>query len=245
MTLPPWLAAEGGTRGIARLIDYTLLRPEATAAEIDRLCDEGRAAGVIAVCVNGGWVVRCVARLRSSGIRVAAVVGFPLGAGSPRAKAAEAAFAVGDGATELDMVMPVGLAKAGDWNAVSQDLTAVVAAAGGVPVKVILETALLTPDEIAAACRASQQAGAAFVKTSTGFHSAGGASVEAVRAMRAAVGPLFGVKASGGIRTAEAALAMISAGANRIGASSLAGFGDIIGDRAPALADLLSVRAPA
>jgi deoxyribose-phosphate aldolase len=193
MTLPPWLATEGGARGIARLIDYTLLRPEATAAEIDRLCDEGRAAGVIAVCVNGGWVVRCVARLRSSGIRVAAVVGFPLGAGSPRAKAAEAAFAVGDGATELDMVMPVGLAKAGDWNAVSEDVTAVVAAAGGVPVKVILETALLTPDEIAAACRASQQAGAAFVKTSTGFHSAGGASVEAVRAMRAAVGPLLGV----------------------------------------------------
>jgi len=245
MTLPPWLATEGGARGIARLIDYTFLRPEATAAEIDRLCDEGRAAGVIAVCVNGGWVVRCVGRLRGSGIRVAAVVGFPLGAGSAPAKAAEAAFAVRDGATELDMVMPIGLAKAGDWDAVSEDVAAVVAAAGDVPIKVILETAVLTPGEITAACRASQQAGAAFVKTSTGFHSAGGATVEAIRVMRAAVGSHFGVKASGGIRTAEAALAMISAGANRIGASSLSGFGGIIGDQAPALADLLSVRAPA
>ena len=177
MTLPPWLATEGGARGIARLIDYTFLRPEATAAEIDRLCDEGRAAGVIAVCVNGGWVVRCVGRLRGSGIRVAAVVGFPLGAGSAPAKAAEAAFAVRDGATELDMVMPIGLAKAGDWDAVSEDVAAVVAAAGDVPIKVILETAVLTPGEITAACRASQQAGAAFVKTSTGFHSAGGATV--------------------------------------------------------------------
>lgn len=245
MTLPPWLATEGGARGIARLIDYTFLRPEATAAEIDRLCDEGRAAGVIAVCVNGGWVVRCVGRLRGSGIRVAAVVGFPLGAGSAPAKAAEAAFAVRDGATELDMVMPIGLAKAGDWDAVSEDVAAVVAAAGDVPIKVILETAVLTPGEITAACRASQQAGAAFVKTSTGFHSAGGATVEAIRVMRAAVGSHFGVKASGGIRTADAALAMLSAGANRIGASSLSGFGAIIGDQAPALADLLSVRAPA
>jgi deoxyribose-phosphate aldolase len=245
MTLPPWLAGESGARGIGRLIDYTLLRPEATATEIDRLCEEGRAAGVIAVCVNGGWVDRCVAMLRGSGVRVASVVGFPLGAGSRRAKAAEAALAVADGAAELDMVMPIGVAKAGGWTAVAADVAAVVAAAGGVPVKVILETALLTPAEITAACRASQEGGAAFVKTSTGFHPAGGASVEAVRSMRAAVGPQLGVKASGGIRTSEAALAMIAAGANRIGASSLAGFGGIVGHDAPPLADLLSVRAPA
>jgi deoxyribose-phosphate aldolase len=245
MTLPPWLAGESEARGIGRLIDYTLLRPEATATEIDRLCEEGRAAGVIAVCVNGRWVDRCAGVLRGSGIRVASVVGFPLGAGSARAKAAEAAVAVADGATELDMVMPVGVAKAGDWVAVAEDVAAVVAAAAGVPVKVILETALLTAPEITAACRASEQGGAAFVKTSTGFHPAGGATVEAVRSMRAAVGPHFGVKASGGIRTSEAALAMIAAGANRIGASSLAGFGGIIGHQAPPLADLLSVRAPA
>jgi deoxyribose-phosphate aldolase len=245
MTLPPWLAGEIGARGIGRLLDYTLLRPEATATEIDRLCEEGRAAGVIAVCVNGGWVDRCVAMLRGSGVRVASVVGFPLGAGSRRAKAAEAALAVADGAAELDMVMPIGVAKAGGWTAVAADVAAVVAAAGGVPVKVILETALLTPAEITAACRASQEGGAAFVKTSTGFHPAGGASVEAVRSMRAAVGPQLGVKASGGIRTSEAALAMIAAGANRIGASSLAGFGGIVGHDAPPLADLLSVRAPA
>jgi deoxyribose-phosphate aldolase len=245
MTLPPWLAEHAGVHGIASLVDYTLLRPEATPAEIDRLCDEARAAGVIAVCVNGAWVGRCVARLAGSTIRVAAVVDFPLGAGSAKAKAAEAANAVADGATELDMVMPLGLAKAGSWDAVGENVAAVVKVAVGVPVKVILETALLASGEIAAACRASQDAGAAFVKTSTGFHAAGGASVEAVRAMRAAVGPRYGVKASGGIRTADAAIAMIAAGANRIGASSLAGFSSIIGDRAPALADLFSVRASA
>jgi deoxyribose-phosphate aldolase len=245
MTLPPWLSERAGERGIAALIDYTLLRPEATASEIDRLCDDAVAAGVVAVCVNGGWVARCIGRLRGSPLRVAAVVGFPLGAGAPRAKAAEAAAAVEDGASELDMVIPLGAARAGAWDIVAEHVAAVVAAAPGALVKVILESALLPAQEIPAACHAAQQGGAAFVKTSTGFHAAGGATVEAVHAMRAAVGVRFGVKASGGIRTADAALAMIAAGANRIGASSLSGFGTIIGANAPLLADLLEARAPA
>ena len=245
MTVPVWLAEHAGERGIARLIDYTLLRPDATPADIDRLCEEGAAADVAAVCVNGAWVARFVERLRATPVRVAAVVGFPLGAGAADAKAAEAAAAARDGAAELDMVMPIGLAKVGSWQAVEADVAAVVGAAPATLVKVILETALLTAEEIAGACRASQSGGAGFVKTSTGFHAAGGATVEAVRAMRAAVGPRFGVKASGGIRTAESALAMLAAGANRIGASSLGGLGPIVGEKAAALAELLEAGAPA
>ena len=243
MTLPPWLSDHAGARGIAGVVDYTLLRPDATERDIDRLCDEGAAAGVIAVCVNGAWVRRCVERLRGTPVRVAAVVGFPLGAGAPGAKAAEAAIAAADGAGELDMVIALGPAKAGAWPAVARDVAAVVAAAPGVPVKAILETALLGPEEIVQACRASREAGAAFVKTSTGFHAAGGATPEAVAAMRGAVGPRFGVKASGGIRTEETALRMLAAGANRIGASSLGGFGAIIGPGSPPLAELLEARA--
>jgi deoxyribose-phosphate aldolase len=245
VTVPPWLADQVHARGIGRLIDYTILRPDATAADVSRLCDEAVTADLIAVCVNGGWVRHCVERLRDTPVRVAAVVGFPLGAGTSAAKAAEASIAAGDGAGELDMVLPLGRAKVGEWEAVADDVAAVVAAAPGALVKVILETALLDGDEIAQACRASRRGGAAFVKTSTGFHAAGGATVEAVAAMRAAVGPWFGVKASGGIRTAAAALAMLAAGANRIGASSLAGFGDLVGPAAPPLADLLATRTPA
>ncbi|HEU5170521.1 MAG TPA: deoxyribose-phosphate aldolase [Gemmatimonadales bacterium] len=239
MTLPPWLAGHGGERGVARLLDYTLLRADATWPEVRRLCDEAIELAVFAVCVNGGWVGRCVERLRGSRVAVAAVIGFPLGAGSPAAKAAEAAIAVRDGAAELDMVMALGAARAAEWRAVADDVAGVVAAAGGAPVKVILETAILTTAEIARACDAAREGGAAFVKTSTGFHAAGGATVEAVRAMRAAVGPAFGVKASGGIRTAADALTMLAMGANRLGTSTLAGLREIVGPGAPALSELL------
>ncbi len=242
MTVPAWLAEHARDRGIARLVDYTLLRPDATWAEVERLCDDAAAAGVVAVCVNGAWVRGCVERLQGTPVRVAAVVGFPLGAAATAAKAAEAAIAAGDGAAELDMVMAIGAAKAGQWQAVADDVAAMVAAAPRALVKVILETALLRPDEIARACDAAQQGGAAFVKTSTGFHSAGGATTDAVAAMRQAVGPQFGVKASGGIRTADAAVAMLGAGANRIGASSLAGYGGLIGVGAPLLEELFGVR---
>jgi deoxyribose-phosphate aldolase len=245
MTVPPWLTEHAADRGIARFVDYTLLRPDATWDDVARLCDEAVAAGLIAVCVNGLWVRRCADRLRGTGVRLAAVVGFPLGAGESAAKAAEAELAAEGGATELDMVMPLGPAKAGDWGAVAEDVAAVVRAAPAALVKVILETALLTPAEIGLACGAARQGGAAFVKTSTGFHTAGGATVEAVAAMRAAAGPRFGVKASGGIRSADAAVAMLAAGANRIGASSLAGFGPIVGPDAPPVADLLASHAPA
>jgi deoxyribose-phosphate aldolase len=245
MKLPPWLAAHAADRGIGRLVDYTLLRPDATGAEVARLCDEAIAANLIAVCVNGSWVKRCAERLRGSGVRLAAVVGFPLGAGESAAKAAEAALAAEAGATELDMVISLGLAKAAEWDAVAEDVARVVRAAPGTAVKAILETAVLTPDEIVPACRAARQGGAEFVKTSTGFHPAGGATIDAVAAMRAAVGPSFGVKASGGIRTADAAVAMLAAGANRIGASSLAAFAPIVGRDAPPLSELLATRAPA
>jgi deoxyribose-phosphate aldolase len=244
MTVPPWLVAYHQARGIASLVDYTILRPDATWTDVARVCDEGAAAQVIAVCVNGAWVRRCAERLNGTPVRVAAVVGFPLGAGAASAKAAEAATAVSDGAVELDMVMPVGAAKAAEWGAVADDVAAVVAAAGNALVKVILETSLLTPAEIAEASLAARRGGAAFVKSSTGFHATGGATVEAVSAMRRAVGPRFGVKASGGIRTAEAAMAMLLAGANRLGASSLAGFGALIGPGAPLLGQLLEIHVP-
>ena len=243
MTVPAWLAEYARDRGIGRLVDYTLLRPDATWAEVERLCDDAAAAEVGAVCVNGAWVRGCIERLRGTSVRVAGVVGFPLGAGSSAAKAAEAAIGASEGAAELDMVMPIGAAKAGQWEAVADDVAAVVTAAPRAVVKVILETALLSRDEIALACDSARRGGAAFVKTSTGFHAAGGATTDAVAGMRQAVGPQFGVKASGGIRTADAAVAMLGAGANRIGASSLAGFGGVLGPGAPLLEELLVVRA--
>ncbi len=238
--LPAWLDARTGARpGIAHLLDFTLLKPEATRDDILRLCDEAVAAATWAVCVNGAWVATCVERLRGSGVRIAAVVGFPLGAASAAAKAAEAALAVADGAAELDMVLPLGRAKAGDWPAVADDVAVVVGAAQGTLVKTIVESAVLGSEELMLACRAVVAGGAGFVKTSTGFHPAGGATVEAVRHMRGVVGPAIGVKASGGIRTGDQALAMIAAGANRIGLSSLAGLRGIVGPGAPPLLELV------
>ena len=241
-SLPVWLGPDAGVaRGIGRFLDYTLLKPEATRDDVLKLCDAAAAAGMWAVCVNGAWVSSCVQRLRGTGVRVAAVVGFPLGAGAGVAKAAEAAIAAADGAAELDMVVPLGAAKAGDWGAVADDVAQVVSAAKGLLVKAIIESAVLTADQITRACDAAVAAGAGFVKTSTGFHPSGGASLEAGRLMRTAVGPSIGVKASGGVRTSEQALAMLAAGASRIGLSSTAGLHAIVGPSAPPLVELLAV----
>jgi len=239
--MPPWLGADAaGARGIARFLDLTLLRPEATSRDVMRLADEAAELGAAAVCVNGGWVRRCAERLAGTGVRVAATVCFPLGAGSSDAKACEARAAVEDGAAELDMVMAIGLGKEGAWQAVAEDVRAVVAAAGAAAVKVIVESAALSPQELDAACAAAVRGGAAFVKSSTGFHPAGGATADAVRRMRAAVGPEVGVKAAGGIRTAAHALALLAAGANRLGTSSTVGLAGILGGSAPALSELLA-----
>jgi deoxyribose-phosphate aldolase len=211
-----------GPEPLARRIEHTLLKPEAGRLELEALCDEALRLGVHGVCVNGAWTALCAKRVAGTPLAVVTVVGFPLGAAAPAAKACEAHRAVADGAVELDTVIALGHAKAGEWRAVEDDLRAVVDAAGPARVKAILETAALTPAEIASACRAAAAAGAAFVKTSTGFHPAGGASVAAVRLMREAVGSGIGIKASGGIRTRAAALQMVAAGADRIGTSAAA-----------------------
>ncbi|NLZ33131.1 MAG: deoxyribose-phosphate aldolase [Firmicutes bacterium] len=204
---------------LARYIDHTLLKPEATAKDIARLCDEARRYNFAAVCVNPVYVDHACRLLRGSGVRVCTVVGFPLGASTPAAKAFEAGEAVARGADEIDMVIHVGALKSGDVKHVREEIAAVVEAARGRTVKVILETGLLTDEEKIAACRAAKEAGAHFVKTSTGF-GPGGATAADVRLMREAVGAGMGVKAAGGIRTREAALEMIAVGATRIGTSS-------------------------
>jgi len=239
--VPGWLGADAAeARGIGRYIDHTLLKPEATRAQVIALCEEALKYQVKAVCVNGAWVGLCSERLAGSAVLVAAVVGFPLGAMASAAKSAEARLAVAAGAAEVDMVLALGPAKAGEWENVVEDIRGVVAAAGKASVKVILETGTLEALEIAAACLVSRDAGAAFVKTSTGFHASGGASPEAVSLMRRAVGPTLGVKASGGIRTGEAALGMLAAGASRIGTSNTAAMAKWLGQEAGKVGDLLS-----
>lgn len=200
-------------------IDHTLLKADATAADIVAVCGEAKRYQTASVCVNSGYVPLVHRELLGSGVKTCTVVGFPLGAMSTAGKAAEARQAVADGADEVDMVIHVGLVKGGEWEAVQADIAAVVAASKPAIVKVILETCLLTDEEKVLACKAAQAAGAAFVKTSTGF-STGGATVEDIALMRKTVGPDMGVKASGGVRTREQAEAMIAAGASRIGASS-------------------------
>jgi deoxyribose-phosphate aldolase len=202
---------------LAALIDHTLLRPEATDAEVATLCAEAVELGVAAVCVSPSRLP-----LPDLGpVAVAAVIGFPSGAHRPGVKVLEAATAVQAGAVELDVVIDLGAAKAGRWGDVQAELEVVRGAAPApVLLKVIVESAALTDDELVAACRAAVDAGADFVKTSTGFHPAGGATVEAVSLMRATVGPDVGVKASGGIREAASALAMVDAGASRLGCSA-------------------------
>lgn len=210
---------------LAARIDHTLLRPAATRTQIDALCREAHERGFASVCVQPRHVARARAALEGLAgpdrrVRVCTVIGFPLGANTPEIKAAEALRALDEGAEELDVVISQGALVEGDRDEVLRDIAGVVRAGGGRHlVKVILETAALTPAQIDLACRLSADAGAGFVKTSTGF-GPGGATVEAVRRMRAAVGPALGVKASGGISDAAAARAMLAAGADRLGASA-------------------------
>ncbi len=205
---------------VASVVDHTLLKPEATPADVAALVAEASELGVYAVCVSPSMVPVAV---RSGAARVATVAGFPSGKHLPAVKAHEAALAVAAGAAEVDMVIDVGAALAGDVDAVRSDIAAVRAAASSAVVKVIVESAVLLAHDdgetLAAVCRAAEEAGADFVKTSTGFHPAGGASVRAVDVMARAVGGRLGIKASGGIRTAADALAMLDAGATRLGLS--------------------------
>jgi deoxyribose-phosphate aldolase len=207
---------------LARMIDHTLLAPEATDDDVTRLARDGSRLGVGAICVSPSRLPVAAGAL-APGIAVAAVAGFPSGAHSAAVKAAEAAGAVAAGASEIDMVIDLGAAMQDRWAVVTAEVAAVRAAIGpAVLLKVIIESALIGPGRIGPACQAAEAGGADFVKTSTGFHKAGGATVEAVAAMAAAVGGRLGVKASGGIRTADDALKMIAAGATRIGASATA-----------------------
>lgn len=199
-------------------IDHTLLKADATREAVEQVCDEAAEHGFASVCVNSRWVPLVSARLAGRAM-TCTVVGFPLGAMSAKAKAAETAFAVADGADEVDMVIDIGALRSGDLRAVYDDIRGVVEAADGRPVKVIIETCLLTDEQKAVACLLSARAGAAYVKTSTGF-STGGATAPDIALMRAAVGDELGVKASGGVRTRADAEAMVAAGADRIGASA-------------------------
>jgi deoxyribose-phosphate aldolase len=216
---PPGVEYVRANARIADFIDHTLLKAEATAREVEQLCAEALENRFAAVCVNPVWVKLCAQRLKGSEVAVCTVIGFPLGASRSDVKAFEAQRAVDDGAEELDMVAAIGQIKSGDWHYVADDMAAVVRAAPGRLVKVIIESAALTPVEIIKASALAREAGAHYVKTSTGFHSAGGASAEAVALMRLIVGDALGVKASGGVRDCTAALKMIASGATRIGTS--------------------------
>jgi deoxyribose-phosphate aldolase len=223
-------------QALAGMIDHTLLRPEATPDEVTILCNEALRYHFASVCVNPSHVLQCARILRGSGIAVCTVAGFPLGAMTTAAKVFETEIAVSDGAREIDMVIPIGRLKAGQDRGVQDDIRSVSEAAhrGGALCKVIIETALLTDDEKARACLLAKNAGADFVKTSTGF-SKGGATVADVTLMRRVVGNSMGVKAAGGIRTRQDALDLVAAGASRIGASAsvkLIEIPDVIGQEA-------------
>ena len=207
---------------LAQMLDHSVLKPEATERDVRAGADVVCAWRIGYYCVQPCWVEFAVQALAGTMARIVSVVGFPHGCDRPEVKASAAARAIADGATEIDMVQNFGALKSGHAAAVAADIAAVVRAASGVPVKVILETAALTDDEKRLACRLACEAGAAFVKTSTGFHPSGGATVADVRVMRAIVGPHIGVKASGGIRDLADARAMLDAGANRIGTSASA-----------------------
>jgi deoxyribose-phosphate aldolase len=206
---------------VAALIDHTILKPDATRADVQKVCREARQYGFASVCVNPFWVPLVKAELAGTAVKVCTVVGFPLGATSVESKVAETRIALRDGAQEIDMVMNIGALKSGDLDAVKTDILGVVQAAraAGAIVKVILETALLDDNQKAIASTICKLAGADFVKTSTGFSTAG-ATAHDVALMRAVVGPKMGVKASGGIRTLDDLRAMEAAGASRIGASA-------------------------
>jgi len=204
---------------LAAYIDHTLLKPDASAAQIEQLCAEAREHGFFSVCVNGSWVAAARHFLDDTETKVASVVGFPLGAMSSDVKRYETEVAIDDGAHEIDVVLNLARLKAGDDKYVLRELIDVVEAADEHTVKVILETCLLTDAEKVRACQLVVESGAHFVKTSTGFSTAG-ATIADVKLLRETVGPKFGVKASGGIRDAQTALAMIEAGATRIGTSN-------------------------
>ena len=206
---------------IASMIDHTLLKPDATADQIAQLCYEARKYHFASVCVNPTHVKLCAELLQGTQVKVCTVIGFPLGASAPEVKAFEAQTALNDGATEIDMVLNIGALKAGDLTLVARDIHEVVHVghAAGAIVKVIIETSLLSSEEKVTACLLSKEAGADFVKTSTGF-SGGGATVEDVSLMKRVVGPDMGVKASGGVRDFEDAQSMVEAGATRLGASA-------------------------
>lgn len=213
----------------ARMIDHSVLKPETTERDIRAGADVVRRWQIGFYCVQPCWITAAVDALAGADALVVGVVGFPHGCDRAEAKARAAAIAAGEGAGEIDMVMNFGALKSGDASTVSADIAAVVRAATSIPVKVILETTVLTDAEKRVACRIARDAGARFVKTSTGFHPSGGATAADVRLLRAAVGPAFGVKASGGIRSLADAQAMIGAGANRIGTSASAAILGAIG----------------
>jgi deoxyribose-phosphate aldolase len=205
---------------LASYIDHTLLRADARPEDIERLCEEAIEYGFHSVCVNPLYVQLAAEWLASSKVSVCSVIGFPLGATSTQAKLVETRQAVEDGAYEIDMVIAIGKAKAGDWEYVKNDIVSVAEAAGGeTALKVIIECCLLTDKEKTAACTAAMRAGADFVKTSTGF-STGGATIEDIKLMRWVVGENLGVKASGGIKTYDDALSLVAAGASRLGTSN-------------------------
>jgi deoxyribose-phosphate aldolase len=214
-------ATGGAAGGVAGMIDHTLLKPEATRSDIEKLCREAAQFHFATVCVNPGWVALAANLLRGSGVGVCSVVGFPLGATTADVKHYETRRAIFDGATEIDMVINVGALKSGDLQTVERDIAAVVAPCRETNVisKVILEVVLLTDDEKIAACTLAKAAGADFVKTSTGFAS-GGATAHDVALMRRVVGADMGVKAAGGVRDYEGLKAMVAAGATRVGASA-------------------------
>jgi deoxyribose-phosphate aldolase len=205
---------------LARLLDHSLLKPEATEKDILVQVEVVRQWAIGFFCVQPSYVSLATGALRDSGARVVSVIGFPHGCDRSAVKAHAAELAVRDGAAEVDMLMNVGRLKSGRSQAVADEIAQVVRAIPGIPVKVILETCLLAEEEKVAACRIVRDSGATFVKTSTGFHPAGGATVADVRLLRATVGPDFGVKAAGGIRTLAHALSMLEAGANRLGTSA-------------------------
>lgn len=208
------------TNNIAKMIDHTLLKPEATQQQIQILCEEAKEYSFASVCVNPAWVALAAEKLKGTDVKVCTVIGFPLGATTSETKAFETKNAIDNGATEVDMVINIGALKSGDYDLVEKDIRAVTSAAQGKALtKVIIETCLLTEEEKVRVCELSVKAGADYVKTSTGF-STGGATVEDIALMRKTVGPDKGVKASGGVRSPEDAQNMINAGATRIGASS-------------------------
>ena len=207
------------TQNYAKMIDHTLLKAEATVEQIQKICDEAKQYVFASVCVNPTWVKFCAEQLAGTEVKVCTVIGFPLGASTSAVKAYETKDAIANGAGEIDMVINIGALKDSQFNVVLEDIKAVVNAANGTLVKVIIETCLLTDEEKVKACELAVEAGADFVKTSTGF-STGGAKAEDIALMRKTVGPTIGVKASGGVRNLEDMKAMIDNGATRIGASS-------------------------